>query len=267
MDKELLMAAEIVRLAGNKMQTVDYKVEQKGNRSDLVTDADKAVEDFLTDRLMGLIKGSEVLGEERSHRVPDASDIWVVDPIDGTSNFIRDLGFSGISVGLVRDGEPYGGIIYDPYRDETFIAQRGKGAQLNGKPIRVSDRDFAHSHLCAGMCIYNKRFAKPCFDIIEEIYMQSDDLRCIGSASLELALLAAGRTELYFEMRLYPWDAAAGLVLIREAGGIAECLHSDHFVLDRTFPMIAANNIENFEKLKEIVCRHVPEVPFYEPIS
>ncbi len=267
MDQVIIKAAEIVRQAGKLMDSSDYEIEQKGNMSNYVTDADKAVEAFLTERLTGLIKGSEILGEENHHRIHTVSDVWVVDPIDGTSNFIRGIGFSGISVGLVRDGEPYAGIIFNPYRDEMFVSEMGQGAWLNGKHITVSDRDFSHSHLCSAMCLYDKRYAAPCFRIIEEIYMQSDDLRRMGTASLELALVAAGRAELYFEMRLFPWDAAAGFALIREAGGIAECLHCEGFPLDRPFPVIAANNRESFEKLKEIVCRHVPKVPYDERIG
>ena len=267
MNTEIKKACEIVRQAGKLMDTSDLEIEQKGNLSNYVTDADKAVETFLTERLTGLISKSEVLGEENHHRIHDVSDVWVVDPIDGTSNFIRDIGFSGISVGLVKDGEPYAGIIFNPYRDEMFVAEKGQGAFLNGKKITVSDRDFSHSHLCSAMCLYDKRYAAPCFRIIEEVYMQSDDLRRMGTASLELAMVAAGRAELYFEMRLFPWDAAAGFALIREAGGVAECLHYDSFPLDRPFPVIAANTPENFEKLKEIVCRHVPTVPYDERIT
>ena len=266
MNNDILKASEIVRQAGDLIGRKGFSVSQKGNNSNFVTDIDKAVEEFLAQKLTCLISGSEILGEETSHSIPKASDIWVVDPIDGTSNFIRDIGFSGISVGLVRDGKPYAGIIYNPYRDEMYIAETGYGATLNGQQIKVSDRDFSHAHLCSAMSLYDKRYAPACFLIIEEIYMQSDDLRRMGTASLELAMLAAGRTELYFEMRLFPWDAAAGLVLIREAGGIAECLHYDNLPLDRPFPVIAANRCDSFERLKEIVCRHIPEVPYDERI-
>lgn len=268
MSELTVQIAKIVREASRLMADRKLKdgIEQKGNNSNYVTEADKAVQDYLAERLLALVSESEMLGEEGEHRKLEAENIWVVDPIDGTSNFIRNIGFSGISVGLVRSGKPYAGVIYNPYRDELYRAERGKGAFLNDQPIRVSDRDFAHSHLCSAMCLYDKRYAEACFNVIRRVYMQSDDLRRMGTACLELAMLAAGRVELYFEMRLFPWDAAAAFPIIREAGGSAECLHCDGFPLDRPFPVIAANTRENFAKLREIVCEEVPRVPYEERI-
>ncbi len=260
--------AGIVREASRLMtdETLRDSVEQKGNNSNYVTEADKAVQEFLAQRLTALLPGSEMLGEKGEHRTLNAENIWVVDPIDGTSNFIRDIGFSGISVGLVRDGKPYAGVIYNPYRDEMYCGESGKGAYLNGRPIHVSDRDFAHAHLCSAMCLYDKRYAEACFRVIRRVYMQSDDLRRMGTACLELAMLAAGRVELYFEMRLFPWDAAAAFPIITEAGGIAECLYYEGFPLDKPFPVIAANTRENFEELKAIVCEEIPSVPYADGI-
>lgn len=268
MSELTIQIAEIVRGASKLMTDNKLKsnIEQKGNHSNYVTEADKAVQDFLAEHLPALIPGSEMLGEEGEHRSLQAEYIWVVDPIDGTSNFIRDIGFSGISVGLVRNGKPYAGVIYNPYRNEMYRAETGKGAFLNDQPICVSERDFTHAHLCSAMSLYDKRYAEACFQVIRRVYMQSDDLRRMGTACLELAMLAAGRVELYFEMRLFPWDAAAAFPIIREAGGTAECLYYDVFPLDRPFPVIAANTNENFERLKEIVCEEVPQIPYEDRI-
>ena len=268
MSELTVQIAAIVREASKLMtdKSLKDRIEQKGNNSNYVTEADKAVQNFLAERLPALVPESEMLGEEGEHRQLHAENIWVVDPIDGTSNFIRDIGFSGISVGLVKNGAPYAGVIYNPYRDELYRAETGKGAFLNEQPIRVSDRDFSHSHLCSAMCLYDKRYAEACFNVIRRVYLQSDDLRRMGTACLELAMLAAGRVELYFEMRLFPWDAAAAFPIIREAGGIAECLYYEGFPVDRPFPVIAANSRENFEKLKEIVCEEVPQVPYKDGI-
>lgn len=268
MSELTVQIAAIVREASKLMtdKSLKDRIEQKGNNSNYVTEADKAVQNFLAERLPTLVPGSEMLGEEGEHRQLHAENIWVVDPIDGTSNFIRNIGFSGISVGLVRNGVPYAGVIYNPYRDELYRAETGKGAFLNEQLIRVSDRDFTHSHLCSAMCLYDKRYAEACFNVIRRVYLQSDDLRRMGTACLELAMLAAGRVELYFEMRLFPWDAAAAFPIIREAGGIAECLYYEGFPVDRPFPVIAANSRENFEKLKEIVCEEVPQVPYEDRI-
>ena len=249
---------DIVRKA-SKLMTDDIIIEQKGNDSNYVTSADVNVQHYLEEHLPQLLPGSTFLGEEEDEQVVESEFIWVVDPIDGTSNFIRGLGASAISVGLVKDGKPYLGVIYEPYKNEMYYAERGKGAFLNGKPIHVSDRDFKHATMWSAASLYNKDLAKPCFNIIEKVYYESDDFRRFGAAAIELAYLAAGRIELYFEIRLFPWDMAAGQVIIEEAGGVVEYLHEGGLQLDRPAGIIAANSKENFEKLKEIVYGEIPE--------
>ncbi len=241
-------------------------IEQKGNDSNYVTEADTSIQRYLIEKLPQLIPGSTVVGEEDGQTDASGEYVWVIDPIDGTSNFIRDLGLSVISVGLMKSNEPYLGVIYHPYRDDLYCGQIGVGAFLNGNPIHVSDRDFRHSHLCSAMSLYDKRYAKPCFNIIEKIYEQSDDLRRLGSAALELAMLAAGKVELYFEIRVFPWDVAAAFPIIMAAGGQVECLHLKGLPLDRPFPVIAANTEENFDKLKDIVVSEIPQTPYDERI-
>ena len=161
----------------SKLMKEEITIEQKGNDSNFVTSADVNVQYYLEERLPKLIPGSEFLGEEEEKDSITGEYVWVVDPIDGTSNFIRGLGASGISVGLVKNGKPYLGVIYDPYKDEMFYAEHGKGAFLNGKPIHVSDRDFKHATICTAASLYNKDLAKPCFEIIQKIYYQADDFR------------------------------------------------------------------------------------------
>lgn len=248
---------EIVKEA-SKLMTSDVIITQKGSHSDFVTSADVNVQHYLEEHLLKLLPGSVFLGEEENKQALEGEFIWVVDPIDGTSNFIRDLGASAISVGLVKNGAPYMGVIYQPYRDEMYYAERGKGAYMNGKQIHVSENDFKHSHLCAAASLYNKDLAQPCFNIIQKVYYQSDDFRRFGSAAVEMAYLAAGRIELFFEIRLFPWDMAAGQLLIEEAGGVVEYIHEGKLPLDRPAGIIVANNQENFETLKEIVYGEIP---------
>ena len=251
---------EIVREASALMKK-DFEVEQKGNDSNYVTSADVNVQKFLKNKLTELLPGSAFVGEGEEQRGV-GEYTWVVDPIDGTSNFIRDIGASAISVGLLKNGEPYIGVVYQPYRDEMFWAEIGKGAYLNGKRIRVSERDFRHSHVCSAMSLYNKDYAKPCFNIIERVYYEADDLRRLGSAAVELVYLAAGRVELYFEIRLFPWDIAAAIPIILEAGGRVEMMFEERMPLDRPVAMFAANSTENFEKLKKIIYEELPILPY-----
>jgi myo-inositol-1(or 4)-monophosphatase len=253
---------KIVREAGRLMMNRDMDVMQKGNNSNYVTSCDIAVEKFLSEKLRELLPGSLVIGEESDDNPSGGELLWVIDPIDGTSNFIRDIGISAISVGLVKKGEPYLGVVYQPYRDEMFYAKTGEGAYLNGERIHTSQRDFAHSHLCSAMSLYDKQFAPPCFRIIDKIYREADDLRRLGSAAVELVYLACGRVELYFEIRVFPWDAAGAIPIIREAGGQVEVLYHDSLPLGEPFPIIAANTFENFQKLKSIVTDELPQLPY-----
>lgn len=259
---EINKVVEIVREAGSIIHSRDMEVHQKGNASNYVTSADIKVQEYLSEKLRGLLPGSLVIGEESDDNSSDGELLWVIDPIDGTSNFIRDIGVSAVSVGLVKNGKPYMGVVYQPYRDEMFWAETGKGAFLNGKQIHVSDRDFAHSHLCSAMSLYDKRFAPPCLRIIDRVYGEADDLRRLGSAATELVYLACGRVELYFEIRLFPWDVAGAIPIIREAGGFVECLYQDGLPLDRPIPLAAANTEENFARLMTIIQEELPEVPY-----
>lgn len=258
----------IVKEASVLMKKRDFWVKNKGTMGNDVTAMDVAVQEYLKEHLLAALPDSVFMGEEdetvwNEERVTGTEWLWIVDPIDGTSNFIRDLHASAISVGLLRKGTPWMGVVYNPYLDEMFYAVKGQGAFLNGHAIHVSDRDFAHSHLCTAASLYKKSLAKPCFDIMQEIYPQCDDFRRFGTAVIELTSLAAGRTELYFEMRLYPWDFAASAVIIREAGGYVGTISAlPGLIWHRPIPVIAANTEENFLKLAEIVNRHVPVLPY-----
>lgn len=249
---------DIVKQA-SRLMADNITIEQKGNDSNYVTSADVNVQHYLQEKLPQLIPGSTFLGEEEETVQINSEYVWVVDPIDGTANFIRGLKASVISVGLMKENKPYLGVIYDSYKDEIYYAERGKGAFVNGKPIHVSDRDFKHAVICTAASLYNKNLAKPCFNIMQEVYMQADDFRRFGAAANEMTYLAAGRIELYFEIRLFPWDMAAGIVIIEEAGGFVEILHEEGLPLDRPAGIIAANGKENFEKLREIVYREIPQ--------
>ena len=149
-------------------------------------------------------------------------------------------------------------MIYDPYKNEMFYAEKGKGAFLNGKSISVSRRDFRHSIICTAASQYDKQLAQPCFNILQKVYHQVDDFRRFGAAAIEMAYLAAGRIELFFEIRLFPWNMAAGEIIVEEAGGCIEYLYEDRLPFDRPAGIIASNNKENLEKMKEIVYGAIP---------
>ncbi len=237
-----------------------YSVSTKGSVSNLVTSADKAVEKRLKTELLKILPEAGFLGEEGS-RTEEKSYRFVVDPIDGTANFIRNLNCSAISVGLLKDGVGVLGVVYNPFTNELYYAEKGKGAFFNGEQIKVSNRDFSHSLYYTALSLYKKDLAENCLNILREVYQQCDDFRREGSAALELCRLASGKAELYFEIRVFPWDCAAAEVILTEAGGVFKHLFAEDLDIAAPFPIIAANNNQNLEKLEKIVKKEVPKLP------
>lgn len=249
---------EIVREAASFM-TRDFTVESKGTIANQVTSNDVAVERFLKEQLVKLLPGSGFIAEESGQERPDTEYTWIIDPIDGTANYVRDLASSAVSVGLYRKMEPFIGVVYNPYRGELFSARRGAGATCNGKAIHVSERDFAHGCFCTSLSCYHKELAHINVQILQKTYAQCEDFRRFGSAVIELTALAAGRVELFSEYSLSPWDHAAGRVIIEEAGGCVASVYEDAVDYSRQISFIAANNRENLEKLRGIILSVAPE--------
>ncbi len=243
----------LVLEAGRFCDKEQISIYSKGGNSNYVTTADLAVEAFLKEKLPPLLPGSCFIGEESDHKDYSHEYLWIVDPIDGTSNFIRNLNLSAISVGLLHNGEPILGVVYNPFTKDMYYAEKGQGAFLNGTPIHVSERDFAHGHFCTAFSLYKKELAQPCFRILERVYKECDDMRRLGSAALELCTLACGGTELYFEIRLFPWDYCGALAILKEAGGYYTAVPASQELFHSPTPLVAANSKENFERLLEIV--------------
>ena len=215
---------------------------------------------------MALVPDSGFMGEEEGQRDNGTRLCWVVDPIDGTTNFARGMQQSGISVAFRVDGEYVLGVVYNPDLDDMFWAVKGKGAYLNGKKLSVSKKDFEHSVICTALCLYRKNYADICAEVLKETFLKCADFRRFGVASLEICYLAAGRADLFFEFRLYPWDIAAAAVILREAGGVIGTLDWNNMkdvkittdlVPDGPSPVLAANNVENFKNLGQIVIKHL----------
>ena len=195
-------------------------VTEKG-RADFVTEVDLQVQQFVEERLQVLYPEIQFMGEEadNSHICKDGA-YWVLDPVDGTTNLIHDYRRSSISLALMKNGESLLGIIYNPYADEMFHAEKGKGCYLNGKPVSVSKETTMEKSLIAfGTTPYTKELSIEIFDLVRRVYMDCADVRRTASAALDLADVACGRIDAYFEKRLKLWDYAAGMLLVREAGG------------------------------------------------
>lgn len=205
--------------------------ECKSGHRDVVTEYDRRVQELLTRRLGEAVPGAAFFCEESDARDSlDAEDLFIVDPIDGTMNFVRRLQCSSISVAYLHRGELLAGAVYNPYLDEMFHAVRGGGAFLNGRPIRVDAAPLSESIVCVGTAPYVPELTAPTFRLLEQLYRASLDIRRQGSAALDLCSVAAGRAGLYAELSVCPWDYAAGMLIVREAGG--ECLTAEGEALD-----------------------------------
>lgn len=241
-------ASEIVRGA----RDIGRQTHEKTSAADLVTEYDLAVERFLKEKLPPLVPGSIFFGEEeRENADPSRGWAFLVDPIDGTTNFVRSLRQSAISVALAKDGAVEYGVVYDPYKDEMFSARRGHGAFLNGQPIHVSGRPLAEGIFGMGTAIYKREYLAPTMRLTEQLFRRSCDFRRLGSAALDLCNVACGRTELFFEYSLCPWDYAAGSLLICEAGGRVCTLEGKPLPIVERCSIWASNQV-NWDLLKEL---------------
>lgn len=241
--------ARVARACGDIIRSADrdsYLIDSKAGHGNFVTTYDKMIEQKLKAELKELLPDALFVGEE-GDTADDIShgDVFIVDPIDGTMNFIRDYPVSCVSIGLLRDGEPFIGVVYQPFLDEMYIAERGKGAFLNGKPIHVSDNDLADGLVLFGTAPYYKEMHETTMAMALDYLNRCLDLRRSGSAVYDICSVAAGRAELFFEMKLYPWDYAAASVILSEAGGVLTTLDGAPVSYEHPCSALAKNKASN----------------------
>ncbi|MBQ5824064.1 MAG: inositol monophosphatase [Clostridia bacterium] len=216
--KSVQEAGKIILTASGREDSITAKEGKKN----FVTKYDVAVQKYLYDELSKIIPEAEFVGEEGDFDKESTALRFVVDPIDGTTNFMQDYHCSCISVALCEGDQPILGIIYNPYSDEIFSAEKGKGAYLNGKQIKVSDRTLADGLALFGTSPYHPENTDETFALLRRVFDYSRDIRRSGSAAYDICMVACGRCEVFFEKELQPWDYAAGTIILREAGGVAE---------------------------------------------
>jgi myo-inositol-1(or 4)-monophosphatase len=217
------------------------QVSLKGPRN-FVTAADRRAEEIVREELAKARPDYGFLGEEGGAREgADKSHRWIVDPLDGTTNFLHGIPHFAVSIALERNGAIVAGLIYNPANDDLFIAERGKGAFLNDKRIRVAARQrLADAVVACGLPHYGRGDLAVARNEIAAAQQHFAGLRRYGAAALDLAWIAAGRLDAYWERDLSPWDLAAGLILVREAGGYVTDLDGGDAVL--TKGNVAAGN-------------------------
>jgi myo-inositol-1(or 4)-monophosphatase len=200
-----------------------FQVREKG-RADLVTEADLGSQKAIREHLLGCFPGHAFLGEEapETHNVPgpDAPPTWIVDPLDGTTNYVHDCPMYAVSIGLQVAGELVVGVVLDPSRQELFAAAKGQGTQLNGRPVRVSETARLADALLATGFPPDLRGQEHTLEWWRYFSLRTRSLRRTGSTALNLAYVAAGRFDGYWAFDNFVWDVAGGVVLVREAGGV-----------------------------------------------
>ncbi|MGN6518494.1 MAG: inositol monophosphatase family protein [Dokdonella sp.] len=209
-------AGQIILRYMNRLDSLEVIAKQ---RHDYVSEVDKLAEAEIIRELRRAYPRDATLGEE-SGQIGNSRNVWAIDPLDGTHNYLRGIPHFCVSIALLEAGEPVVGVIYDPLRDELFTASKGDGAYLNDRRIRVGKRDgLGGALLVTGFPYRQRRHLDAQLGMTRALLAEAEDIRRTGSAALDLAYVAAGRLDGYFEIGLYPWDMAAGCLLVREAGG------------------------------------------------
>ena len=236
-------AIEIAREAGiflknrlTSVHTIDYKGE-----INLVTEVDKISEEMITSRINTLFPDHDILSEEFTHIERGSDFRWIIDPLDGTTNYAHGYPIFCVSIALERLDTMIVGIIYDPMLDEMFVAAKGKGAFLNGKEIHVSNtRGIIKSLLATGFPYDIREDSDNNLNYFNKMILSAQAIRRAGSAALDLVYVAAGRFDGFWELKLNPWDIAAGWLLVEEAGGIVTDMGGNNYFLES--PSILASN-------------------------
>jgi len=251
-EKIVRSAGEILRSHYGKLQHTH--VDEK-SAHDYVTIADKASESFIIDKLTDAFPEIGILAEESGEAINNHTSYWIIDPLDGTKNFIQSIPYFAISIGLMTNNELTFGIVYHPMMDECFYAEKGKGAFLNGVPISISPlSDFSRGFISTGFPFKKRELSRAYFSAFEDIFSQITNVRRCGAAALDLAYTAAGRYDGFWELGLSPWDMAAGALLIKEAGGIVTDFNGNDDYLN-SGNIIAGNSIIH-SKLHQTIYTH-----------
>ena len=225
------------------------KIEYKGD-ADLVTIADRQSEALIRERIQSQWPSHDIMGEEEGLADTGSEFRWYVDPLDGTTNFAHGFPVFCVSMALDHKGERIAGVIFDPTRNELFAAEKGSGATLNGEPIRVSKTGQLKESLVATGFPSHKRHKNPNIFFYHQLTLRSHGVRRAGSAALDLCYVACGRFDGFWEFNLNPWDTAAGVLMVEEAGGQVTDFHGDGFELNSR-ETLGSNGLIHEEMISE----------------
>jgi len=218
---EVQAALEAARVAGDVLRDgfgLRHQIKYKGE-VDLVTETDERAEGVIRDALLGAYPSYGMLGEEGGESAGEEDARWIVDPLDGTTNFAHGLPLFAVSIALEKVGEVVVGVVHDPIGEETFVAERGQGARLNDQDISVSNTAELVRALVVTGFPYDRDEVPAAVDLFGRFSVRAQGMRRLGSAALDLCYVAAGRLDAYYERGIHAWDVAAASLILEEAGG------------------------------------------------
>ena len=237
---------DIVRTAGEILKTAHLEKEQifdKEGDANFVTAFDMKIQKYLIEKILEIVPDASFYGEEEStenkKEISDTGYTFIIDPIDGTTNFMFDYKTSCISVGIAYKGELYAGIVYNPYVDNMYTAVKGKGSYVNNKKLFIEDKGLEEGISAFGCARYNEDSTGLLFATISKLFYKTLAIRSCGSAAIDLSRIATGSNVVYFEMLLQPYDYAAAAVLIEEAGGVITQLDGSNITIDHGCSILA----------------------------
>ncbi len=265
MEPMLNIALRAARKAGElierSVERVDLiTIEEKG-RNDFVSEVDRKAEDEILYHLKKAYPDHAFLGEESGQSGSDSEYQWVIDPLDGTTNFLHGIPHFCVSVACLHKGTPIHAVIIDPIKREEFTASRGKGATLNDRRIRATSRIGLNGSLIGTGVPFNGfalEHIDPYLSCLKEVASQTAGVRRAGSAALDLAYVAAGRFDGFWEMNLKPWDIAAGVLLVKEAGGMISDFKGGNSYFDSG--NLICGGAKTFKPLLQIVGKHMGSI-------
>lgn len=254
MTSELEAALSAARSAGEVLRAgfaTEHAITYKGE-VDLVTEIDEEAERVIREELLGTFSTYGMLAEEGGELAGEEDTRWIVDPLDGTTNYAHGLPIFCVSIGLERVGEVVLGVVHDPMREEIYVAERGGGATLNGEPIKVSDTEELIQALIATGFPYDRAEMPEALELFGRFAATTRGMRRLGSAALDLCYVASGRLDGYYERGIWPWDLAAGSLILEEAGGKLTNYRGD--VLDLDGREIVASNGRLHSAMTRLTC-------------
>ena len=236
-EKAAREAGEVLRVNLGKVKEITFK-----GKNSLVTEVDKLSEDIIIDSIKRSFPSHDVFAEESGRRSTSSEYVWIIDPLDGTTNYAHGYPFFSISIALEVDGTVKAGLVYDPVKDEMFSAELGKGAFMNGEAIGVSgSARLDESHLVTGFVHDDARMVEENLRHFSDFIWRARAVRRDGSAALDLCYVACGRFDGFWELGLNPWDTAAGALIVEEAGGRVTNFTGDEYSI-YVKEILASNN-------------------------